>query len=314
MLEISFVALPHFFTYTSFLLVKSRVIYLKQILFLWIFFPAVFLLLCKILSLLLTSYFFLGPIKKFSPLLPERLKSQLMSPSMVPHPYPELYPEGVYLLSSLNENKIHHDFEFYSRKYQWLCLLSSFSFLLLSFHLLIWHSSLWEAWSQYLSLCGLPFHNDILVKLLYLSSWCYCSRCFWAKEQTLTFWFTCSQSCYPCSRVLRKPATVHLLWRGQQWPGLKTETGILWDFQGAGMSYRTLHWLWSFHKTQCQHSVRGLFFTRRRLTCGVTWWVYWNISCRGYTSEGNLSHAMERHPSASLVPGRLCNLAEHAAR
>lgn len=74
----------------------------------------------------------------------------------------------------------------------------------LSFHVLTWHSFLWEAWSQYLSLCGLAFQNDILEKLLYLSGWCYCSRCFRAKEKTLTCWITCFQFCYSCSRVFKQ--------------------------------------------------------------------------------------------------------------
>lgn len=53
-----------------------------------------------------------------------------------------------------------------------------------------------------------------------------------------------------------KPAAVHLLWGGQQWPG------SLWDFQGPGKSYRTLHWLWSFHKIHCQRFVQDLFYYR----------------------------------------------------
>lgn len=41
----------------------------------------------------------------------------------------ELNSGGVCLLSILNDDKTCLDFEFYSSKHQWLCLLSNFSFL-----------------------------------------------------------------------------------------------------------------------------------------------------------------------------------------
>lgn len=49
-----------FFLHISFLLVKSKIICAEQILFLWIFFPALLFLLCKIPSLLFDFKLFYG--------------------------------------------------------------------------------------------------------------------------------------------------------------------------------------------------------------------------------------------------------------
>lgn len=127
MLETSSAALPHCFSYISLLLMKSKVIYTKEILFLG-FFSQLFSFSCARYFLCFRCQTFSWEkIQKFSPLLSDRLKQPFMSSSIVPM---QNYILGVfYFLSSLNEDKHHLDFAFYCRSYQWLCLLSSFSFL-----------------------------------------------------------------------------------------------------------------------------------------------------------------------------------------
>lgn len=126
-METSSVALPLCFSYTSFLLVKSKVIYMKQILFLWIF-PQMFSSCARYFLCFWRQIFFMGADLEVLIFVAWQVKIAVDVPQYGTHT--ELHSGGVYLLSSLNEDRTCLDFEFYSSKYQWLCLLSNFSFLL----------------------------------------------------------------------------------------------------------------------------------------------------------------------------------------